>query len=48
MSHFSGYIFITEEPQYETIVDEKRRPEHHGPVVAMDALASLQIFVTCR
>ncbi|XP_053378340.1 uncharacterized protein LOC123529192 isoform X8 [Mercenaria mercenaria] len=42
-----GILISKQEPQFESIVDEKRRPEHQGPVVAMDALASLQIYVTC-
>ncbi|XP_052781074.1 uncharacterized protein LOC128217749 isoform X5 [Mya arenaria] len=36
-----------QEPAFESVVDEKRRPEHHAPLVALDSLASLQIFVTC-
>ncbi|KAL4225908.1 hypothetical protein ACF0H5_013896 [Mactra antiquata] len=36
-----------QEPSYESVVDEKRRPEHHASVVAMDSLTSLNVFVTC-
>ncbi|KAH3816567.1 hypothetical protein DPMN_118085, partial [Dreissena polymorpha] len=42
-----GIIKSKQEPPYDSVVDTKRRPEHQKSVVALDALAALQIYVTC-